>query len=107
MGAEAVDVRRIGMTSAKDSEVYSYAIKEQYCLVTADFGFADVRRYPPIEHFGMIVFHLPPVMKLEQILSLIESFIAQMSDKFGDLSGRLVIVDRNKIRIRPPFVMDN
>jgi predicted nuclease of predicted toxin-antitoxin system len=45
-GHEAVDVRDIGLRHAKDPVIARYAQDHQACLLTGDFGFADVRNYP-------------------------------------------------------------
>ena len=51
-GHEALDVRDIGMGSAKDPVIASYAKNHQACLLTGDFGFADIRNYPPETYYG-------------------------------------------------------
>jgi len=40
---EAVDVRDIGMRRAKDPAIACYALEQKACLLTGDFGFADIR----------------------------------------------------------------
>ncbi|MBI4771350.1 MAG: DUF5615 family PIN-like protein, partial [Chloroflexi bacterium] len=46
-GHEAVDVRDIGLRSAKDAVIAEHARSEGYCLLTGDHDFSDIRRYPP------------------------------------------------------------
>ena len=46
-GYDAVDVQDIGLRHADDSEIANHAQREQQCLVTGDFDFADIRNYPP------------------------------------------------------------
>jgi predicted nuclease of predicted toxin-antitoxin system len=46
-GHQATDVRDIGLGSAKDPVIARYAQNHQACLLTGDFGFADIRNYPP------------------------------------------------------------
>lgn len=45
-GHEASDVRDIGLRGAKDSQIASCAQNRDFCLVTGDFGYLDVRNYP-------------------------------------------------------------
>ena len=59
-GYDAVDVRDIGLRHADDSEIASHAQREQQCLVTGDFDFADIRNYPPQHYAGIVVLVIPP-----------------------------------------------
>jgi len=47
-GHDAVDVRDVGLAAATDSEIARRARDERRCLVTGDFGFADVMQQPEI-----------------------------------------------------------
>lgn len=58
-GHEAIDVRDIGLRSAKDQVIARYAQDHQACLLTGDFGFADIRNYPPETFYGIVVPGLP------------------------------------------------
>jgi len=46
-GHEAVDGRDVGRGGADDEQVAAYARSQELCLLTGDFGFADIRNYPP------------------------------------------------------------
>ncbi|MGA8659739.1 MAG: DUF5615 family PIN-like protein [Chthoniobacterales bacterium] len=46
---EAVDVRDSGMGGAADSDIAAYAQQNRLALVTRDFDFADIRKYPPAQ----------------------------------------------------------
>ena len=46
-GHEATDVRDIGLGSAKDPPIATHAQPHQACLLTGNFGFADIRNYVP------------------------------------------------------------
>ena len=58
-GHETIDVRDIGLGHAKDPVIARYALDYQACLITGDFGFADVRNYPPEIYRGIVVIELP------------------------------------------------
>lgn len=58
-GHEAIDVRDIGLRSVKDQVIARYAQDHQACLLTGDFGFADIRNYPPETYYGIVVLGLP------------------------------------------------
>ncbi|RMH37482.1 MAG: hypothetical protein D6690_02590 [Nitrospirae bacterium] len=53
-GHEALDVRDVGLRSAKDSAIAQYAQVHRTCLLTGDFGFADIRNYPPENYFALL-----------------------------------------------------
>jgi predicted nuclease of predicted toxin-antitoxin system len=51
-GHDATDVRDIGLGSAKDPPIAAYAQAHRVCLLTGDFGFADIRNYAPANYAG-------------------------------------------------------
>jgi len=99
-GHEPIDVRDIGLRYAKDPVIARYARDPQDCLLTGDFGFADVRNYPPETYRGLVVFELPRDAGAKFILGLIESFVQQTAI-LPRLPGRLAIVEAGRIRLRP------
>jgi len=99
-GHEAIDVRDIGLRYAKDPVIARQAQDQQACLVTGDFGFADLRNYPPENYYGLVVFELPRDAGAKFILGLIASFVQQTAI-LARLPGRLAIVEAGRIRLRP------
>ena len=98
-GQIADHVNDLDMGGATDDEIYSLAQKRRACIVTGDFDFADVRRYPPANHSGIVVFVLPRTATAPYIRRLAASFLAQ-TDLIGNVAGKLVIVEPMRIRIR-------
>lgn len=92
-------VRQIGLTSTPDNIIAKTAQETDRCIVTGDFDFADIRRYPPEEYHGIIAFHILPAMTGIDILELVKRFL-QCDELLQDLSKKLVIVDSSKIRVR-------
>ena len=99
-GHKAIDVREIGLATAKDFEIAAYAQAQRVCLITGDFDFADIRNYPPEAYNGIVVLELPRNATASFILHLIESFL-QQSEVLSKLQGRLVIVEPGRVRLRP------
>ena len=87
------------MSSASDEEIARYAANEGLCILTADLGFADVRRYPPSEYQGIVVLRLPRHATASFIRQLLESFIVQI-DTLPELRGNLAIVESGRVRFR-------
>ena len=99
-GHQATDARDIGLREAKDPLIARYALDHQTCLITGDFGFADIRNYPPESYHGIVVVELPRDATARFILGLIENF-AQQTAIVARLPGHLAIVKAGRIRLRP------
>jgi predicted nuclease of predicted toxin-antitoxin system len=76
-GHEALDVRDIGLGDAEDSAIAARAKADRLCLLTGDFGFADVRNYPPEQYAGLVVLELPKDATAKVILSLVRTLLHQ------------------------------
>lgn len=99
-GHEALDVRDVGLRSAKDSAIAQYAQAHRACLLTGDFGFADIRNYPPENYFGIVVLVLPHDATASFILHLLEEVLRQ-DEMIAQFPRRLAIVEAGRIRLRP------
>jgi predicted nuclease of predicted toxin-antitoxin system len=99
-GHEAEDVRDIGLAGASDQRIAEYAQASRLCLVTGDFGFADVRNYPTDRYAGIVVLQVPRNATATLILDLLDSLLRQ-PDVLEGLPGRLAIVAFGSIRLRP------
>jgi hypothetical protein len=100
LGHQADDVRDIGLTSAPDDKIASHARSHHLTLVTRDFGFADIRNYPPVEYGGIIVLDLSERAPVDEVCGVLARFVsgprvAQV------LPGRLAIVRADRVRFRP------
>jgi predicted nuclease of predicted toxin-antitoxin system len=100
-GHVAFDVRDIGMGSADDPVIAAYSLTCAHCLLTEDWGFADIRRYPPADYFGIVVFETADGGTAEK-LALLDALLSR-ADIVNALPGRLAIVSRTRIRLRPPL----
>lgn len=99
-GHEAFDVREVGLGSAPDPEIASYAQAKRLCLVTGDFGFADVRNYPPEQYPGIVVLRLPKDATSDVILSIVREFLSQ-PQLLDRVPRRLAVVSAGSVRLRP------
>jgi predicted nuclease of predicted toxin-antitoxin system len=98
-GYEAVDVRDIGLRTAKDPKIAQYAQTDGLCLISGDYGFADIRSYPPDQYAGIVVLYVPSTATATYINALLESFFAQ-EQLLPKLPGKLAIVEPGRIRLR-------
>jgi len=102
LGHQVEFARDIGMANAPDEAIAARARETQAVIVTRDMDFADVRRYPPEEHPGIVVLRLPDDAVASEVVTVLERFV---SDKtfLEHLLGRLAIVEPNRVRFRPPL----
>jgi len=99
-GHQGKDVRDIGLGSVRDEMVAACAQHEGLCLITADFGFADVRNYPPDQYSGIVVLELPRNATAEMKLGLVRRLL-QRPELVERLPGRLAVVGFRGVRLRP------
>ncbi len=100
MSHDAVDVRDAGMRSASDAVIAAHAKHAGLTLVTRDFGFADIRNYPPSEYAGIVVLQLPDDATAAHVVKLLKEFVRR-EDWLAQLPGRLAIVEVWRVRFRP------
>ncbi len=101
-GQGAADVRDLGMGRAKDPDIARYARQENMCLLSADWGFSDIRRFPPEQYHGIVVLGLPPDATGNETLSVLRVLL-ERPDIVERLPGRLAVVEKARIRLRPPL----
>jgi len=96
-GHDAATVNDQGLGGAKDPDLAGLVRRESRALVTLDGGFSDIRAYPPHEYPGLVVLRLPRQDKMF-VLQVCQRLIGQLTSE--QLSGRLWIVEANRIRVR-------
>lgn len=96
-GYDVKDIRESGLAGASDEAVMHLALRERRALVTFDKHFADILRYPPSSHYGVILIRVRPPIE-EDVWSALENFC----DKFdmSSLRGALIVVESTGFRVR-------
>ena len=89
-----------GMSGWKDPDLWQAVQNEHRFLVTADKGFADVRRYPPGTHYGLMPLR-PDQDGIHPILELMDRVLHEYD--LYSLEGTTTVVTRRNIRIRRPI----
>jgi predicted nuclease of predicted toxin-antitoxin system len=100
-GHVGIDVRDIGMRQSKDSEIAEYALRQGLCILTGDWGFSDIRIYPPPNYAGIVVIGLPVHSTGAMILGTLR-LLLEDANLISLLPRRLAIVEKNRVRLRPP-----
>jgi len=95
---EVLDVRDINLGDATDEEIIKYAKENNLILVTRDIEFANILRYPPGSHVGIILLRLPFDFTSKQINSVLDVFVKSV--KIEELVSNVTIVELGKYRIR-------
>lgn len=98
-GSDAIHVDDVRLGTASDAEIAEHAKANGYALVTGDFGFGDIRNYPPAQYAGIVVFQFPNTWTAAEIVGLVDSFFAQR-DVVDSIGGKLAIVEERRVRLR-------
>lgn len=99
LGHDVTTAGEEGLLSQPDRAVAEAARKEGRLLLTLDLEFADLRKYPPGSHPGVILFR-PGTMGLRAVNRYIESFVRQTD--LAPLAGCVVVVGPDRVRVRRP-----
>ncbi|MBI2889267.1 MAG: DUF5615 family PIN-like protein [Nitrospirae bacterium] len=97
LGHDVTTAEDEGLLSVSDDKIAAAIRLENRMLLTLDLGFADLRRYAPGTHPGVVVFR-PHSLGVRSVSRFVESFVRE--GRLGTLSGCLVIVEPDRIRIR-------
>jgi predicted nuclease of predicted toxin-antitoxin system len=85
------------LQGCSDETVYSACTEQKRVLVTLDFDFADIRRYPPAEGPGCLVLTLGAQSKAAVLKALEKAIDLLRKER---VEGALWIISTDKIRIR-------
>jgi predicted nuclease of predicted toxin-antitoxin system len=103
LGHSASTAFEEGLLGKVDVEVGAAAKAEDRMVFTLDLDFADLRKFPPGSHPGIILFRprsMGPLAVNEFVLKF-----AQETD-LTSLARCLVIVEPHRIRVRRPSIFD-
>ena len=99
LGHDTLTAADENLLSQPDTEVARAAISEERMLLTLDIEFADLRKYPPGSHPGIILFRLASLSPLS-VNKFIGAFI--QFTELGKLAGCVAVVDPAHVRVRSP-----
>ena len=96
-GYDADRVFDEGLSGVVDSQLWVNVRRERRFLITLDLGFADVRRYAPGTHPGILL--LRPRRKGRSAVSLVlRRVLAER--RLETLEGCLAVADEGRTRVR-------
>jgi predicted nuclease of predicted toxin-antitoxin system len=96
-GHDADTVSDQGLTGASDMMIMARVGVEARAMLTMDKGIADVRRYPPDQNAGIVLFR-PKTTGRHSTLAFVRQHLPALLQ--SNLTGRLFVVSETGIRIR-------
>ncbi len=96
-GHEAHTAADEGLLGKADADVAAAAKSEGMMVFTLDVAFADLRRFPPGEHPGIILFR-PATRGPLAVNAFVLDFIRQQN--LESLAGSITVVEHGRIRVR-------
>jgi predicted nuclease of predicted toxin-antitoxin system len=100
LGHDVLTAADENLLSHPDTEIAHAAKNEQRILLTLDVEFADLRKYPPGSHPGVILFR-PLSLSPLSVNAFITGFIRHTD--LGKLAACVAVVDPVHVRIRYPL----
>lgn len=99
LNLDLLTLKDLNATTAPDEKVLRFAEKTGRILLTNDLDFGQLVFYPPKNHNGVVILRIDPAneAKIHQVLKM---FIKEFTGKEAQLKDAVVVVDRNKFRIR-------
>jgi predicted nuclease of predicted toxin-antitoxin system len=98
-GHDADTVMDEGLSARPDVDVWAAANEADRALVTSDLDFADIRKFTPGAHPGIVLYR-EPQHGLRSVLAGFERALAKHDA--NDWSRCVVVISADKIRIRRP-----
>ena len=98
-GHDADRVHDEGLSGAADEVVWERAGSERRFFITLDLDFADVRRYRPGSHPGILLMR-PRTKGSQAVLKVLARVLKE--HRLETLAGCLVVADEAHTRVRRP-----
>jgi predicted nuclease of predicted toxin-antitoxin system len=95
LGYDVVTVQELGLAGANDDAIIGRAVALGRVLLTRDMDFSNVLLYPPAQYLGIMVLKMTPATTYA-----VHQVLKQALAQTRDLADALLVVDRNKFRIR-------
>ncbi|MBI2943790.1 MAG: DUF5615 family PIN-like protein [Candidatus Wallbacteria bacterium] len=98
-GHDASSTEQEGLLGRSDAEVAAAAGSEGRMVFTLDVGFAELRKFPPGSHPGVVLFR-PATLGFQAVSRFVQTFVE--SEDLTQFTGCIVVVDQNRVRVRRP-----
>jgi predicted nuclease of predicted toxin-antitoxin system len=95
-GIDATTVHVQGLSASSDAHLADVCRTEDRILITLDKGLADVLRFPPADHRGLVLIRMPDPQTAASLDRALDMFCAAAAG--NSPVGRLWIIDASRIR---------
>ena len=95
LGYDVITVQSLGLASTDDDVIIDTALSLGRVLLTRDIDFSNILLYPPAQYLGIVVLKMKPVTT-----PAVHQVLQQALTQVQDLKGALLVVDKNKFRVR-------
>jgi predicted nuclease of predicted toxin-antitoxin system len=99
LGHDVLAAADENLLSHPDTEIARAAKEEQRMLLTLDIEFADLRKYPPGSHPGVILFR-PLSLSPLSVNAFVADFVRRTD--LDKLAACVAVVDPIRVRVRAP-----
>jgi predicted nuclease of predicted toxin-antitoxin system len=96
-GHDVITVRDEGLAGAPDEEIFSVVVSESRALITLDYDFAQILRFPPHSSAGIVVLELGGRASLEALLDRLRALLTNLDSH--SVAGRLWIIEPGRVRM--------
>jgi predicted nuclease of predicted toxin-antitoxin system len=96
-GYDACSAAQVGLSGAPDEQILHFAVENGRILMTLDADFANIIRFPPEQTYVFVRLKVHPPTE-GNIREAIRRALLMLQNI--DLTGRLAVVDGDRIRIR-------
>ena len=100
LGHDVLTAADENLLSHPDTEIAQAAREEQRMFLTLDVEFADLRKYPPGSHPGVILFR-PLSLSPPSVNAFITDFVRRTD--LDKLAACIAVVDPVHVRVRHPL----
>jgi len=101
LGYDVKTAAEENLLSQPDTAVALAAKTESRLLLTLDLEFGDLRKYPPGNHPGIVLFR-PRTFGPLAVSELVRGFVAGAD--LRDFEGCVVVVEPSRVRVRRPLM---
>jgi predicted nuclease of predicted toxin-antitoxin system len=95
LGYDVVTAQALGLSGVDDDAIIETAISLNRALITRDIDFSNILLYPPAHYLGIVVLKMTP-----ETMHAVHQMLTQALTQTQDLTGALLVIDKNKFRIR-------
>ncbi|MCX6639411.1 MAG: DUF5615 family PIN-like protein [bacterium] len=96
-GFETLHVRQLGMQHASDQDIFEYASKENYTIVSADTDFSHILARMKTTRPTFILFRCSN-KSTENLFTLLMSHLPYLEADIQ--AGSIIVFDDNRVRVR-------